>query len=145
MMSMAAMVMGYIHAIWFPQMKSQIVSMVEKQYNAHLQATAEGLVPLLLERRLANVYETLQAHEEDNPHWIQVTLRSVAGDLLYPLDEPQSIGGEPMTLTLKENVGFLEPYLAELKIVIDISSINHEVNQLERKLGIAFTVIMAFF
>ena len=145
MMALAAIFMGYVHALWLPKMKSQVVSLVEEQYSAHLKATAEGLVPLMLDHRLANVYETLQVHEEDNPHWIQLTLRSVNGNLLYPLDEPQSIDREPMTLILKQNVGFLEPYLAELKLVVDISPVHNEVDQLGQDLGIAFAVIMALF
>ncbi|MCP4586901.1 diguanylate cyclase [Pseudoalteromonas sp.] len=145
LMLLTLMFMGYMHLFWLDSMKSRVVELVETQYKSHLHTTAEGLVPLLLENQLANVYETLNAHADDNPNWLQLTLTTTSGSRLYPLDEPSLLPSTYNTLTILQDVGFLDPPLARLSVVIDISPSVKVIDDLEYDLGIAFSLIMLCF
>lgn len=135
----------YVHLFWMDKVRNQMIALSEQQYHAHLRSVAEGLVPQLLENQLANVYETLNAHAEDNPEWKQIVLTDGKGAILYPLDPPGPLPPEEKLLTLSEQVGFMQPYLAELTIVVDLSETFQAITALENDLHLALAVMMLLF
>ena len=137
--------MGYVHLIWFPKLQEQFFELTEVEYKAHIHTAAEGLVPLLLENQLANVYETLDAIKTDNPEWLSVTLHLENGQRLYPLVAPPEIPLQRATLEITDTVGFIDPPLAYITIVIDLSNYIEVVNRLEYSLGIALSIMMLAF
>lgn len=144
LLAFATAFMGYVHLWWLPQLKSEIVDLTRREYQAHLHAVAEGLVPLLLENQLANVYETLDALAEDNTEWLQITLYSLNGQQLYPLDAPEKIDVADSIL-LEEWVGFIDPPLGKLSVVADLAPGIQVADRLEHSLGVALSVLMALF
>lgn len=136
--------MGYVHLWWLPQLKSEIVDLTRREYQSHLSSVAEGLVPLLLENQLANVYETLDALAEDNTEWLQITLYSLNGQQLYPLDA-QVKPDVPDSIVLEERVGFIDPPLGKLSVVADLAPGIQVANRLEHNLGVALSLLMTLF
>lgn len=136
--------MGYVHLFWLPQLKQGIMDLTKHEYQAHLRTATEGLVPLLLENQLANVYETLDALTEDNGHWQQLVLTTVQGERLYPLDEVKLEGGGSRIL-IEEYVGFLDPPLAKLTLQADMAPALATAEQLEYRMGVALSILMTAF
>ena len=55
---------AYVQMVWLPQVSQSVQDTYNKGLKAHLTSVSEGLVPLLLEEQLANVYESLVAVSE---------------------------------------------------------------------------------
>lgn len=137
--------LGYVHLYWLPQLKTTIIEITEKEYESHLRSVAEGLVPLLLEGQLANVHETLNALSEDNDNWIQLSLKTPQGVKLYPLDDPKPYVASDTTILQEVEIGFLDPPLAILTLVSDLSNKIKVANQLEQQLSIALSLLIFLF
>lgn len=120
----------YIRFLWLPDTVESMLRQSEKSWHAHLTSVAEGLIPLLLENQLANVYENLDALLEQNETWLSIKLTDSAGKRLYPLDVPPDPGGFPAQVqTRRLSVGFVEPALAQLEVTRSITHLLTERGQ----------------
>ena len=98
---------AYVQLAWLPQVSQSVQDTYNKELKAHLMSVSEGLVPLLLEDQLANVYESLVAASEQNPGWRLIILRYSNGRRIYPLSLAEtSLDDAPHVHFLKQTVGF---------------------------------------
>lgn len=137
--------LGYFHLFWLPQLNHEWVQLTEDEYRAHLRTASEGLVPLLLENRLANVYETLDALAEDNQVWQQIILETPKGQRLYPLAEVTMLQPSETLMVITEPVGFLKPPMAVLTVAIDLAPAIKVTDSLVHQLGIALSLLAIGF
>ncbi|MEW8584325.1 MAG: diguanylate cyclase, partial [Candidatus Thiodiazotropha sp.] len=135
---------AYIQYIWLPRVSHAMQASALQDRQAHLTSIAEGLIPLLLESQLANVYESLDALHEENSDWISIKLTNNKGLRLYPLDEPQSYQTDSESLRiLTQPVGFLSPMLAELEVVMDFAPVFAEITALGDSLRNVLLMMLA--
>ncbi len=136
----------YFLFVWLPHTTDSMLRQSERNWHAHLTSVAEGLIPLLLENQLANVYENLDALMEQNNTWISITLTDSAGNRLYPLGLPLDPDSFPShTQTRRLSVGFAGPALAELEVTRDITPLLAEINSLEKHLSIVLILLLLVF
>jgi diguanylate cyclase (GGDEF)-like protein len=136
----------YFRYMWLPDVADSILRQSEQNWNAHLISVAEGLIPLLLENQLANVYENLDALLEENKTWLSIELVNNAGDRLFPLGSlPDPSGFPRVTQTRIQSVGFVEPPLAELKVTRDVTPLLAEINDLEMNLSLVLLLLLVIF
>jgi hypothetical protein len=115
---------AYVQLVWLPQVSQSVQDTYNQELKAHLMSVSEGLVPLLLEDQLANVYESLVAASEQNPGWRLIILRDSNGRRLYPLSLPEtSLDDSPHVQVLKQTVGFAGTNLGELEVRVDSSAL----------------------
>ncbi len=136
----------YFRFYWLPNATDSMLHQSERNWFAHLTSVAEGLIPLLLENQLANVYENLDALLEQNSSWLSIKLTDSAGHRLYPLDPPTDTGGFPSHVqTERLAVGFAEPALAQLEVTRNISPLLSDIENLEKRLNITLLLLLLVF
>jgi diguanylate cyclase (GGDEF)-like protein len=136
----------YFRFSWLPGVVDSMLHQSEENWNAHLVSVSEGLIPLLLENQLANVYESLNALLEENKTWLSIELVNSAGKRLFPLGglpDPEAFSAD--TQTRIQPVGFVEPHLAELKVTRDVSPLLAEIDDLEMRLGLVLLFLLIIF
>ena len=77
----------YAHEIWTPALVHQTMQNAEVEIHNSLAIVAEGLVPMLIQEDLSNIYDTLDQILANNPNWDNIALYNAEGLSLYPLDE----------------------------------------------------------
>lgn len=136
----------YFRFVWLPNITDSMLHQSEQSWHAHLTSVAEGLIPLLLESQLANVYENLDALLEENKSWLSIQLIDNKGNRLYPLSPPLDPASfPPHTQTYRLSVGFVEPALARLEVTRDITPLLEGIAQLEKHLGTALLILLILF
>jgi diguanylate cyclase (GGDEF)-like protein len=142
-----SLVLGlYIHFLWLPSTIDSMLRQSERNWHAHLTSVAEGLIPLLLENQLANVYENLDALLQQNKTWLSIELSDNSGKRLYPLGTPPDPASYPGRVqTQRLSVGFAEPALAQLEVTRNITPLLTEIKGLEERLNIALLLLLFAF
>jgi diguanylate cyclase (GGDEF)-like protein len=136
----------YTRFLWLPYTVDSMLHQSERNWHAHLTSVAEGLIPLLLENQLANVYENLDALLDQNETWLSIELTDSNGKRLYPLGTPPDPGGFPAHFqTQRLSVGFVEPALAQLEVTRNITPVLIDINSLERRLTLALLLLLIIF
>jgi diguanylate cyclase (GGDEF)-like protein len=136
----------YFRLFWLPNASDSMLSQSERNWHAHLTSVAEGLVPLLLENQLANVYENLDALLEQNATWLSIKLTDSAGNHLYPLNNLMDEKDFPLhTETYQLSIGFVEPYLAQLEVTRNITPLLTEIDSLEARLSFVLLLLLILF
>ncbi|TCK08687.1 ATP-binding protein [Marinobacterium mangrovicola] len=107
----------YARFIWAPGLTQQALDNAEIEVQSSLHIVSEGLVPMLIQRDLSNIYDTLDEILEDNPRWLEIGLYNERGISLYPLLVPSPPEeGSGVTLYSQEirvdefPIGYLELY-----------------------------------
>jgi diguanylate cyclase (GGDEF)-like protein len=136
----------YFRFSWLPNTIDSMLRQSERNWYAHLTSVAEGLIPLLLENQLANVYENLDALLQQNETWLSIKLTDSAGKRLYPLGAPRDADTfPPHAQTRRLAVGFVEPALAQLEVTRDTTPLVTEIDALERRLSIVLVLLLILF
>ncbi len=136
----------YFRFSWLPEATESMLRQSERNWHAHLISVAEGLVPLLLEDQLANVYENLDTLLEHNKDWISIQLTDHAGKRLYPLSNiPSPNGNQKHIQTHIISVGFANQALAMLEVTRNIAPLLLEINRLEEHLNFVLIMLLGVF
>lgn len=135
-------VASYSQFIWLPKYTSSILNNHQNDIRAHLRTAAEGLVPSLLEDRLANIYDNLDALLEQNEKWLSITLENPNGKLLYPINIPETPSSLSSIESYQQDVSFGGPPLATLTLTVDMGEIINNANQLEKDFRITLYVLL---
>ncbi len=67
----------------------QEINFTQKLVKDSLTILGEGLVPLILDSQLSNIYETLDRLKASNVEWKVVLLKNASNQSLYPLEVPE--------------------------------------------------------
>ncbi len=113
---------GYLYWVWMPQSIEHDEQQHAGAVAQHLETLAEGLVPLLLEDQLANIYDNLEAFLNKNPDWLAIQLRNENGQLLYPIGLAEPLVIESDARFFGENIRFLDTELGEIKLWVDFAT-----------------------
>ncbi|MDH5216428.1 MAG: EAL domain-containing protein [Gammaproteobacteria bacterium] len=135
-------VASYSQFVWLPKYTSSILSNHQNDIRAHLRTAAEGLVPSLLEDRLANIYDNLDALLEQNEKWLSITLKNPNGKLLYPINIPETPSSLLLVESYQQDVSFGGPPLATLTLTVDMGEIINNANQLEKDFRITLYTLL---
>lgn len=135
----------YLRIYWAPKLVEFIQDEEISNIRSHLQSVSTGLVPLLLENQLANVYDNLDAVLESNPSWKHILLYDANNRLLYPFKEPLLGSGNPSEFTLEQAVQVFDDRLGYLRLVVDLTASTNKLNDLQTRLNIALIIGMVLF
>lgn len=133
---------AYAHFIWFDKYVSTYIQEHEKELQAHLSTAAEGLIPLILEDRLATIYDNLDALLIKNDHWLFLTLHDAEGRLIYPLEMPVVLPRSKTTRIYTQSVSFGGPAIGTLMLSIDLSDIYDSVSAMEKDFLVALSMLL---
>ena len=133
---------GYAHFIWFDKYASSFIQNHERDIQAHLTTAAEGLIPLMLEDRLATIYGNLDALLEQNSQWLVLTLHNNNKRLLYPLEDPLMPIQTRKVRTYTQSVSFSGPSIGVLTLSVNFTDIYSSVDDMEKDFHIALTLLL---
>jgi diguanylate cyclase (GGDEF)-like protein len=136
----------YFRMFWLPSTTDAMLEQSYQNWDAHLTSVTEGLIPLLLENQLANVYENLDALLEQNDSWLSIVLTDSQGRRFYPLDAPTVQKDPPPHIqTRRIAVGFVDPPLAQLQVTRDITPLLSEIEALNKRLTQVLLILLCVF
>lgn len=136
----------YFHLFWLPNSTYSMLNQSNSNWDAHLTSVTEGLIPLLLEDQLANVYENLDALLEQNETWLSIELTNSAGKRIYPLGTPkEKTESPPHIQTRRLAVGFAGQPLAQLEVTRNITPLINEIDALEERLTLVLLFLLIIF
>ena len=131
-------VVFYAYFIWLPTSITTAIEQSRYQLDKTLQSVAEGLVPMLLEEQLSNIYDNLDLVKDNNPNWMDLQLNNDNGESLYPL-EPEMVPAQTDKIhVITHNVLSGNKTLGELLVVYDFSKLTSKIEEQNLKL---FTLI----
>jgi len=135
---------AYSYYVWLPEYIQTFLANQKEDTRSHIRTAAEGLVPLLLEDRLANVYDNLDTLLEQNSKWLNITLSDRNGKLVYPLNVPTLPVASETIQIYEQPVSFGGPPIANLTLYADLSPAIENSNELVQRFQIAFTLLLLF-
>lgn len=142
LLGLAAGFLIYVHLVVLPPVSEHTLQVARASHQDRLDLTAEAVLPHLLESDLANVYTLLNAIKHDNEDWLQLMLFNAEGKRLYPLSQPPELDGNRALISLETDVGFLDPAIGRLVLVLDMSPVLKVVKQLELSLQISLLILL---
>ncbi|WP_010323749.1 GGDEF domain-containing protein [Marinobacterium stanieri] len=143
LLGLAAGFLLYVHWVVLPPVSDQTLQIARNAHQDRLELAAEAILPPLLESDLANVYTLLNAIKHDSPEWQQVVLVNAEGQRLYPLTQPETLADADEIIQLSAKVGFLDPAVGELQVVVDMSPVLDAVSSQQISLQIALLIVLA--
>ncbi|MEM7617473.1 MAG: ATP-binding protein, partial [Pseudomonadota bacterium] len=117
----------YAYLIWLPATVNNAIKQSEYQINKVLQSVSEGLVTLLLEEQLSNIYETLDLVHSNNPNWLDLQLFNSENQSLYPLEPLENIVESADKKLLIYPISVADKKLGEITILYDFSKLITQV------------------
>lgn len=136
----AAIVVVYATLVWLPTSVNYAIKQSRYQLSKTLHTVTEGLVPLMLEEQLSNIYDTLDLVKANNDDWLDLQLFNSDGISLYPLDVKALPKQTDVIQLLRQPIVAADKTLGEIVIVYDFSALSDDIRQQSLTL---FTMIMA--
>jgi len=134
---------GYLHAVWLPGVIERVDEQTLLQRQEHLKSVAEGLVPLLLENQLANVYSTLDSLLKSNQDWLEIELTDEQARVIYPLDKvSQQTGRLTTNSELSQPLKYMGADLGTLLVRIDMQRSEERLAEMRSTLRRAFILVI---
>lgn len=126
--------------IWEPRIVKVMSAAQIENLDSKIEILSDSLVPYLLQNQFGAIFETLDSTKARNPHWLEVTLKSVDGSQIYPLFSSPHV--EMLdTISTHETISFEGKKLAVLSVDVDISN---ELGQIRGQVR-ALTILMSLF
>jgi signal transduction histidine kinase/CheY-like chemotaxis protein len=140
--------LAYARYEWTPRLVQQTLHSAEIEIQSSLAMVAEGLVPMMIQDDLSNIYDTLNRIQANNSRWLAIGLYNQDGISLYPLEElpipaPGS-GIQVYSLQITTNhitIGRLDLHYDSADI---LASIHAQTDSIYYTLVSATLIIMAF-
>lgn len=126
---MVCMAVGYAWFFWLPQSIKFSVDQSKYHLSKTLESVGEGLVPLLLQNQLSNIYDNLALVEENNPDWVYLSLSDKEQQSIYPFEE-KSISSDALHIHfLTHDITVEGQNLGQLTLVYDFSRIAETIER----------------
>ena len=133
----------YLVLYWFPDNQQRQVEGLRVAINNQVDMLAEGLVPLLLQKRLGSIYESLDGFMQAHKEWKKIILRDSEHRVIYPLGETGNAGeGISQKMSFIKPVNFHGEILGELDIVVDSSPLIRKIYTENRRLALFLSSVL---
>lgn len=136
----------YTYYIWLPTSVNYAIKQSSMQINKTIHTVAEGLVPLLLEEQLSNIYDTLDIVKDNNPYWVDLQLLNDTQQSLYPIEAKEIPNQSEFIKILRQPIQSGNTNLGEIVVVYDFSSLGQEIQAqslvLFKMILLAITIFM---
>lgn len=120
---------GYAWLVWLPHSVQVSVNQSKTLLSKTLDTVGEGLVPLMLEDQLSNIYDTLDIVMARNSDWVYLSLNNVDGQSLYPFEEKPLPDEKGYIHILKHDVKVGTKPLGTLTLVYDFSRLSNDIEK----------------
>lgn len=121
------LITSYAWFIWLPQSIKTSVNQSKALLEKTLESVGEGLVPLLLENKLSNIYDNLNIVMKKNPDWTYLALDNAEQQPYYPFEEKPLPAEKDDKKILKHDISVGEKSLGTLTLVHDFSRLAKEI------------------
>lgn len=137
---------GYASLVWLPKSVQTSVAQSKELLDKTLQGVAEGIVPLMLENQLSNIYNNLDIVMAQNPDWVSLSLKDMKGRSLYPLVDTPLPAKENHIHILHHQVKVGNKPLATLTLVYDFARLARNIERdAFTLLGLIAGMLVLFF
>ncbi|MCG7985555.1 MAG: EAL domain-containing protein [Candidatus Thiodiazotropha lotti] len=146
LLGFSTLLASYILLGWLPEFTDRMETAERDNTREHLITVSEGLVPLMLEEQIANVYENLDALLGHTPNWKYLQLSSPDGLRIYPLSpvDDKALKSSDVEV-ISQPIGFLGPPLAYLELAYDLGPARQEIAKLSHRFQVVFMALLLSF
>lgn len=120
---------AFVYFSWLPSAIKISVESVAVQVDRTLGSVAEGVVPLLLQNQLSNIYDTLDLVKQGNPSWIDLQVFNAQGQSLYPLVAKEIPESSFLVRALNREIMVGDKRIGKIVLVHDMTALSHDFHQ----------------
>lgn len=143
LMLMVALLFGSVFTwIWVPQIRDMVINIQKREIDTQLEVLGDGILPFLLQRQYAAVYETMQSVQDRHPDWPVLEVYLADGARLYPLTEPAAPGNDNVSVH-EVTISLRGEDLAYIRAVVSLQGVVQSLSRQTDGLIILFGVIFA--
>ena len=117
----------YARLVWLPHAVQVSVNQSKALLSKTLETVGEGLVPLMLENQLSNIYDNLDIVMTQNADWVYLSLSNNEGQSLYPFEEKTLPDETGHIHILRHDVKVGTASVGMLTLVYDFSRLSKEI------------------
>ena len=128
--------------VWLPHISTMVLDIQKREIETKLEVLGDGIVPFLLQRQYAAVYETMQSVQDRHPEWPVLEVYLPDGARLYPLAEPVE-PDEANTSVHQVTLSLRGEDLAYIRAVVSLDGVVQSLSRQTDGLIILFGVIFA--
>jgi signal transduction histidine kinase/CheY-like chemotaxis protein len=133
---------AFVYFVWLPSTTKVSIENAALQVEQTLASVAEGIVPLLLQNQLSNVYDTLDLVKQGKSNWIDLQVLNVHGKSLYPLVVKEIPKSSSFVRVLREEITVGSERIGEIILVYDMTA---QIQRFRDQIEYLLTVFIAVF
>ena len=114
----ALALVGFVLFYWAPKAEFQSLKKLEIDISSKLEITSSALVPLILQKNFAAIYEDLDTLLKENSDWVALEFRDAKGRRIFPLNEIQPPKGKTIRI-YNHKITFGKNTLGTLWLAVD--------------------------
>ncbi len=146
----ALALVGFVLFYWAPKAEFQSLKKLGTDISSKLDITSSALVPLILQKNFAAIYENLDTLLNKNSDWVAIELRDAKGMRIFPFGKLQPPKGKTIRI-YNHKIIFNENTLGTLWLAVDIQKSLAYLKSQQRELtvvliiGVLAAMIMALY
>jgi len=146
--SVMVVLVYFLYAFWTPSLLEREKHQYLSSIRSHLSTVADALIPLILDHKVASIYETLDSLLSSNPDWEMIEYFDGKGRAVYPFDASENefgnhdirLGEDKKMFTQK--IILADENLGTLYLNVDFRNHLERTYAAYQQLGIVFLVLL---
>lgn len=139
-LSVNVMFSAFVYFVWLPSTTKISIENATVQVEQTLGSVAEGIVPLLLQNQLSNIYDTLDLVKQGNSNWIDLQVLNIHRKSLYPLVVNEIPKPSSLVRVLRKEIRAGNESIGEIVLVYDLSE---QIYRFQNQIRYLLTVFIA--
>lgn len=131
---------AFVYFAWLPSTTKISIENATVQVEQTLGSVAEGIVPLLLQNQLSNIYDTLDLVKQRNSNWIDLQVLNNHSKSLYPLVVKEIPKPSSLVRVLRKEITAGNETIGEIILVYDLSE---QIHRFQKQIGYLLAVFIA--
>ncbi len=136
---------SFVYFVWLPDYVEFTIGALTAQVDKTILSVSEGIIPLLLENKLAAVYATLDNVLKDNPRWVDLQLHDSQGRSVYPLIPSQIAEASFERRLVSREITTGGVRLGTISVTYDFSKLINDVQSQGYELFSVISLLMVVF
>jgi PAS domain S-box-containing protein len=138
-LAIALAMAGFILFYWAPKTEFQSLKRLETNTHSKLDIISSALIPLILQKNFAAVYEDLGTLLKKNSDWVALELRDAKGRRIFPLGELRPPKGKNIRV-YDHKITFSDNPLGTLWLAVNVRKSLAYLKSQQRELTVALII-----
>ncbi|WP_221798760.1 ATP-binding protein [Oceanobacter mangrovi] len=132
----------YARFIWTDEVDQRTLQEWNTEVELSLGIVGEGLIPMLIQGDLSNVYDNLDSILANNDRWLEIGLYNPDGLSLYPLEDPVGQEFSAGVRIYHHDIYHNKVLLGHLDLYFDLESVLHSIHDQTKSIYLVLLVML---